>query len=104
MSASVALDAADRGWHVFPAEPGGKRPRPGWRWQVWNTTDPGRIRQWWADARWNVGIATGPSKLVVIDLDVPSGPLPPPWDTMRGIADGADIFALLCERHSEPWP
>jgi hypothetical protein len=106
VSEAVALDAISRGWHVFPAERGGKRPRAGWRWLEWHTTDPGRVGQWWADSAWNVGIATGPSGLIVVDLDVPDAgeSLPPPWDQVPGVTDGSDVFALLCERHGEGWP
>lgn len=82
----AALDAAERGWHVFPLRPGGKRPAlhgesacagtgncaTGHRkWEQRATTDPDRIRAAWATGPFNVGIATGPSGLVVVDLDVP---------------------------------
>jgi hypothetical protein len=35
------------------------------------TVDPDRIRAWWDRAPYNIGVACGPSRLVVIDLDVP---------------------------------
>ena len=65
-----ALAAADAGWHVFPCAPGSKRPALRENWQDLATTDPGRIRAWWARQPYNIGIACGPSGLVVIDLDV----------------------------------
>ena len=65
-----ALAAADAGWHVFPCAPGSKRPALRQNWQDLATTDQGRIRAWWARQPYNVGIACGPSGLVVIDLDV----------------------------------
>lgn len=85
---TAALDAAERGWHVFPLRPGDKRPAlhgesvcPGIgdcagghrKWEDRATTDPDRIRRAWAHGAFNVGIATGPSGLVVIDLDMPKG-------------------------------
>ena len=77
---AAAVAAAARGWHVFPCKAGDNTPRDGWRWTQWHTTDPARVRQWWASGSDNVGIAAGPSSLVVIDLDTSKGgPLPPPW-------------------------
>lgn len=98
----TALACAGRGWHVFPVKDGGKEPRAGWKWARWNTTDPGLIREWWASGG-NVGIACGPSGLVVIDLDT-GGALPPPWDTVPGVANGDDVFAVLAEAHDDGWP
>ncbi|MET7692082.1 bifunctional DNA primase/polymerase [Streptomyces sp. NPDC005483] len=109
----AALDAASRGWHVFPLRPGTKRPalhgeracpRTGEctaghrKWEQRATTDPDRIRAAWSAAPFNVGIATGPSGLVVVDLDVPKD---------KGSADapsGAAIFAALCERAGHAIP
>lgn len=99
---AAALAAADRGWHVFPVRDGGKEPRAGWKWARWHTTDPDLIRQWWAGGG-NVGIACGPSRIVVIDLDT-GGVLPPPWDTLPGVTDGADVFSVLAEAHDDGWP
>jgi Bifunctional DNA primase/polymerase, N-terminal len=104
MSAQDALAAAERGWYVFPCQVGGKTPRDGWRWAQWHTTDPTRIREWWASGG-NTGIACGPSGLVVIDLDTSDGqPLPPPWDTVPGVVDGSDVYAVLAEGHGDTWP
>ena len=66
-----ALEMASRGWHVFPCATGTKRPALKGNWQRHATTDPGRIRDWWAYRPYNIGISCGPSGLVVIDLDVP---------------------------------
>ncbi|WP_103546062.1 bifunctional DNA primase/polymerase [Streptomyces sp. SM1] len=110
---SAALDAAERGWHVFPLRPGTKRPalhgektctRTGpcaaghLKWEQRAATDPDRIRAAWSQAAFNVGIATGPSGLVVVDLDVPKD---------KGSSDapcGAATFAALCERAGHPTP
>jgi hypothetical protein len=91
----AALAMAARGWHVFPCVADGKRPALRGSWQQHATSDPGRIRHWWASAPYNVGVSCGPSGLVIIDLDVAkdgSGP------------DGADSLAQLCERHRQPCP
>ena len=71
-----ALALAARGWHVFPCEPGGKRPALRGNWQDHATTHGDRIRAWWRRPAYNIGIACGPSGLVVIDLDVPRGGRP----------------------------
>jgi Bifunctional DNA primase/polymerase, N-terminal len=67
-----ALSLAERGWHGFLCVPGGKRPALRGSWQDHATTEPARIRAWWSRAAYNIGIACGPSGLVVIDLHVPA--------------------------------
>ncbi|MEV5553828.1 bifunctional DNA primase/polymerase, partial [Nonomuraea wenchangensis] len=100
-----ALAAAARGWHVFPLAPNGKTPPRGFTaWQDRTTTDPATIRRIWQHP-YNLGIATGPSRLVVIDLDMPKpGEQPPPEWNRPGIHDGADVFAALCEQAGQPLP
>ncbi|MEV8546154.1 bifunctional DNA primase/polymerase [Streptomyces sp. NPDC051572] len=113
---TAALEAAAHGWHVFPLRPGTKRPAlhgeqsctgtgpcaSGHRkWEQRATTDPDRIRAAWSRAPFNVGIATGPSGLLVVDLDMPK------TTSTKGSSDapdGAATFAALCERagHSVP--
>ncbi|WP_406319143.1 bifunctional DNA primase/polymerase [Streptosporangium sp. NBC_01639] len=104
-----ALAAAARGWHVFPVAIADKPPVKGFAdWESNATTDPDLIRRWWARAPYNIGIACGPSGLVVIDLDTPKPGKeglrpPPPWD-LPGVTEGADVLAVLCERAGEPLP
>ncbi|MFE3497565.1 bifunctional DNA primase/polymerase [Streptomyces sp. NPDC059175] len=102
---TAALDAASRGWHVFPLIPGAKRPAVR-DWETRATVDRERITRCWTHAPYNVGIATGPSGLIVIDLDTPKGPddTPPAEWAAHGVTDGADVLALLCERHGQPSP
>ncbi|GGR87624.1 hypothetical protein GCM10010269_28510 [Streptomyces humidus] len=109
----AALDAAERGWHVFPLRPGTKRPAlhgeascPGTgpctrghrKWEQRATTDPDRIRATWTHGPFNVGIATGPSGLLVVDLDVPKD------KGSSDAPDGAATFGALCERAGHAVP
>jgi len=64
-----ALALAALGLYVFPCRARGKEPLTEHGWQD-ATTDPDIIRAWWE--RWpdaNIGIACGPSGIVVIDID-----------------------------------
>ena len=119
----AALNAAGRGWHVFPLRPDSKRPAfpdhderhctrrdPRCRnghtgWEPRATTDTTRITRAWTRTPYNVGIACGPSRLVVVDLDTPKpGDTPPrEWDR-PGIRTGADVLAALCDEAGQPYP
>lgn len=87
MSASAALSLAESGLFVFPVWEvtdgrcacGGqktcneaKHPRLPWKKNA--TSDPATVKYWWK--KWpnaNIGIATGPSRLAVIDVDPRNG-------------------------------
>jgi hypothetical protein len=101
---AAALAHAQRGWRVFPLRPGDKRPAVR-DWETRATTDPARIERAWRADRFNIGIACGPSSLVVIDLDQPKpGQVPPPAYRMPGVRDGGDVLAVLCEANDQPLP
>ena len=68
----AALSYARRGWHVYPART--KRGGYGIQWSTEATTNEGQITAW--STRWPeaiVCLATGPSGLAVIDLDIKDG-------------------------------
>ncbi|WP_019901589.1 bifunctional DNA primase/polymerase [Salinispora arenicola] len=119
----VALAAAARGWHVLPLRPNDKRPAfpdhtaatctgrdPRCRgghtgWEARATTDPDRIRRGWSKTPYSVGIACGPSGLVVIDLDVRKPDQTPPADCPHPAArHGAEVFTALCKAAGQPQP
>jgi hypothetical protein len=94
-----ALYLAARGWHVFPITPGAKKPPVVNRWETRASTDPDQITRWW-QIPYTVGIATGPSGLIVIDLDTPKPgePVPDQWAVL-GINSGAGVLRALARQH-----
>jgi hypothetical protein len=99
-----ALSLAERGWHVFPCVPGGKRPALRGSWQGHATTDSARIRVWWGRAAYNIGIACGPSGIVVIDLDVPHDTEELSSAKGGSTVSGGDVLANLCDQYGQPYP
>ncbi|MGH3754966.1 MAG: bifunctional DNA primase/polymerase [Pseudonocardiaceae bacterium] len=96
-----ALHFAARGWHVFPITPGAKKPPVVDRWETRATTDPDQITHWWGRIPYSIGIATGPSGLVVVDLDTPKPgePVPCRWAAL-GIGSGAGVLRALARQHA----
>ncbi|MEH0423885.1 bifunctional DNA primase/polymerase [Streptomyces sp. B21-083] len=110
---NAALAAAERGWYVFPLRPGTKYPglhgaercrqtgdctHGHLKWEQRASIDPHRIRHCWETSAGNIALATGPSGLVVVDLDMPK-----PEDD-KGTPDGETSFQALCERAGHPVP
>ncbi|WAL65605.1 bifunctional DNA primase/polymerase [Amycolatopsis cynarae] len=117
---AAALAAAERGWHVFPLRPGAKQPAlhghaacPGTGpcteghqgWEQRATLDPDRIRAAWSRAPYNVGLATGPSGLCVLDLDTlkPGETMRPEW-ARHNATRGEDVLAIVAEQAGQPVP
>lgn len=101
MSRAAAVAAAERGWSVFPCRPDDKRPAvPDWPNRA--CADPERVARYWPSDRHNVGIACGPSRLVVLDLDA-HGELPEDWQ-LPGVNDGKDVLVQVCEWAGMDWP
>lgn len=99
---SAALSAAQEGWPVFPLLPATKRPRPELTaWEEKATLDQGRIERWWTrHPDDNIAIATGPARLVVVDLDHAGPDEQPPAD-WPGATSGADVLAALAHQHGQ---
>ncbi|WP_436523173.1 bifunctional DNA primase/polymerase [Actinoplanes sp. HUAS TT8] len=99
---TVALGHAERGWHVFPLVPDSKRPVID-KWEQRATLDPARIRRAWSMAPFGIGIACGPSGLLVIDLDMRKpGQIAP--DGHAECRHGDDTLIALCKREGQPTP
>jgi hypothetical protein len=66
---AAAVAYAERGWHVFPVAPRGKVPVTKRR-MLDASLDEGLVAAWWEQRlQANIGVACGPSGLVVVDLD-----------------------------------
>ncbi|TKG67519.1 bifunctional DNA primase/polymerase [Prauserella endophytica] len=91
-----ALYLAGMGWPVFPLRPRTKRQPAVKDWENRATTDAARIRRCWAADRFNIAVATGPARLVVIDCDMPKDDEPGP--------DGANALAALAAERGGPLP
>jgi hypothetical protein len=69
-----ALKFAAKGVHVFPLQPGAKVPLKGSRGVKDASVDAVQIEAWWrVHPGANLGIACGPSGLVVLDIDRKNG-------------------------------
>ncbi|TDD91954.1 bifunctional DNA primase/polymerase [Saccharopolyspora karakumensis] len=124
----IASWLAAQGMHVFPLRPGSKRPfancphckaghtapaacrcltaEQPCHGLLAATTKPELIRQWWTRTpRAGVGIATGPSGLVVLDLDrKPKPPAPAAHDVPSPVGDGLEALGALSIAAGATWP
>ncbi|MGW6260350.1 bifunctional DNA primase/polymerase [Streptomyces sp. NPDC055085] len=114
-----AVACALRGWHIFPVEPNAKTPiriyqdrspeDAPWtiRWSEVATTDLNQIVKWWTYAPTaNIGIACKPSRLHVIDCDIPKtdGVLTgTPWAYLQEFlgprVDGETLYDQVAQRY-----
>ncbi|MCU1685790.1 MAG: primase [Amycolatopsis sp.] len=107
----MALYLAAMGWPIFPLRPGSKQPAghdgkncPGTgqcadghsTWEKRATTDTDRITRCWSGIPWNIGIATGPAGLAVVDLDAAKDGDDRP--------DGVAALAALADERGGPVP
>ena len=85
-----------------PLVPGKKTPAiRGWEQRA--TVDRRQIHRWWAgESCYNIGVATGKSGLVVIDLDGGRGDRPP--EQFAGAHDGHDVLAMLADAAGAEMP
>jgi len=89
-----ALYCATMGWHVFPLVPATKRPAIR-GWEDRSTTDHDRITRCWGSGAFNIGVATGPSRLLVVDCDTVK---------QSGEVDGAEALAALADERGVELP
>lgn len=124
-SLSVARWCAAQGWPVHPLAPGRKTPAGNCRACHDNnhapadcscpaagrwchgfhaaTTDPDLITSWWSgNPGFGVGVACGPSRLVVIDIDAHSAPVPARDRILPGIPihEQVDLTGLSTGFHT----
>ncbi|MGI8308049.1 bifunctional DNA primase/polymerase [Saccharopolyspora hattusasensis] len=130
MSSSLDIAAwlAQHGMHVFPLRPNSKRPWGNCRrcnagectpaecpcltadrpchGLLSATLDLDQVRRWFTVMPLaNVGIATGPSKLVVLDLDrKPKPPAAAAHDVPELVADGLGALHAIATAEGVPWP
>jgi hypothetical protein len=106
---AAAIAAVEHGWHVFPLLPDRKTPgRAMTDWEARATTNRDSIARWWTrHPQHNIAIACGPSRLVVVDLDLPKpGQQIPPetWAEHTGARCGLDVLTALAQRHCQAVP
>ena len=91
-SIADAVAAAERGWYVFPLQANTKLPRVRWVTAQAYSNDPDEVAYWFRPHD-NIGVALGPSGLLVIDPD-------------RHDHDGVAEFTKLCEELADDgeWP
>ena len=89
-----ALYCAAMGWRIFPLVPATKRPAIR-AWENRSTTNHDRITRCWDSGAFNIGLATGPSRLLVVDCDTVK---------QSGEVDGAEALAALAAERGVELP
>lgn len=113
-----ALRCVQRGWHVFPVEPLGKTPHKIYpdkpytiKWGRSATNDIAKVVRYWTwSPQANIGIACGPSRLFVVDCDMPKREYQLRdttfaylHETLGPLVDGTDVFKELCIKLGGNW-
>jgi Bifunctional DNA primase/polymerase, N-terminal len=99
--ADLAISYAQRGWAVFPLQVGLKQPLPRSRGFYAGISDIVSVRQWWRNTDYNIGIWTGGSDLVVIDLDIDKDD-PSSW-ARGGATPGISWWLEMCSVAEYDW-
>jgi hypothetical protein len=100
-----AVLAQQRGFYVFPIEPGEKACQ--YRWSQVASVDLGKIIPWWtATPDANIGVACRQSGLFIVDCDVAKAPwqlMKTEYEELHGVhgqmVDGIDVLDLYCKRN-----
>lgn len=100
----LALEAAASGLYVFPLYPGTKNMPAVPDWENEATRDPEKITQWWAQRPYNLAIATGPSRLVVVDLDPLKSGAPALDEPYEKCKHGLQVFQQMAAAAGEKFP
>lgn len=79
-----------RGWCIFPVREHSKEPATRSGVYAMQVPDLVQARNWWRKTNWNIGVWTGGSNLVVIDLDVDPAKGPPGISTWFELCAAAD--------------
>jgi hypothetical protein len=96
--AAAALGHSRRGWVLVPLKPGTGMPAR--KWKNLARTPPGSVAAHWPGPTYNPGILTGPSGLVVTDLDDADAhdtKIPAEWAAL-GVTHGSEVLAVLADR------
>jgi hypothetical protein len=96
---------AARGLAVFPIVAGSKLPAVK-DWETAATTDTDTIDKVWRGGEYNIGIAAGPSGLLIVDLDLPrtTADTPPAEWTQHRISTGLGVLRHLADRAGQQLP
>lgn len=100
-----AVIAQQKGFHIFPIEPGEKACQ--YRWSQVASNDLGKVIPWWtATPEANIGVACRQSGLFIVDCDVAKAPwqlMKTPWESLHGeygqLVDGIDVLEAYCRKH-----
>lgn len=113
-----AVKAIQRGWYVFPVQPMEKTPHRllptepfTIKWGTAATNDLQKVLKYWTwSPQANIGIACGPSKLFVVDCDMPKREYQLKGTTFEylhdkfgPLVDGSDVYQALCEKLGIDW-
>lgn len=116
MMIDAALWHIGQGLHIFPVQDNEKTPHVTQepytiKWSDVASDDPGRVAVWWK--HWpgaNIGVACKPSRLLVVDCDLPKRRdmlLGSPYAYLHDIAgplvDGEIVFDQVCQRFGGNW-